>query len=338
MCAALVRAGKADLVWTHDVIDALLFGAGTVLKGKKSGREVLKAFDFGTPKNSTFELITMAGVRDAFGLDVRPARVAPAPCRVCAVSSLLLLQHAQRAALGVQEGGDEALMVHAVMTGTDYNRNNVTATSGGVHGVASHAGRQLVKAMLKHLQNETGAAACTDAGFIDAFCGYIAAGAPDDEAVRALIAREDTPGHKDLSRKCYTALRAHPHSFAQELRDVAAVFARERARAAAVSGHHSRAALEWTGDRLDLGALVSRLRAAGVQDDAANGAKTVLQKAVGVEVERVTRFGEARHAAALLSVTACAPRSHNKAAVRPRPAGDGRMRIPRTGAPQRHMV
>ena len=71
MCAALVRAGKADLVWTHDVIDALLFGASTVFKGSKSGREVKKCFDFGTPSESKIELVSMAGVRQSFGLDVR---------------------------------------------------------------------------------------------------------------------------------------------------------------------------------------------------------------------------------------------------------------------------
>ena len=217
-----------------------------------------------------------------------------------------------------QEGGDEALTVLAVMTGTDYNRNAVPAGSGGVKGIASAAGRQLVSAMLRHYQAETGAAACTDAGFVDAFCEYIAPGA-DDGAIHALIDKADTPGRKDLSKKCFTALRAHPHSFAQELRDVAAVFARERRRAAAVAAPLTRGALEWTGERLDHGALVRRLRGAGISNDAANGCKTVLHKVVAAEVERVARSGEARQAATLLRVEAAAPRTHKKEIVRAAP-------------------
>jgi hypothetical protein len=70
MCAALTSAGIADMVWTHDVVDALLFGATDVIRGIENGQNIFALLSFANPSSSKFYHLTRESVKKMFDLEV----------------------------------------------------------------------------------------------------------------------------------------------------------------------------------------------------------------------------------------------------------------------------
>jgi hypothetical protein len=70
MCAALTCAGVADMVWTHDVVDALLFGATAVVRGIENGQNTFALLNFAKPSESKFYHLTRENVKKMFDLEV----------------------------------------------------------------------------------------------------------------------------------------------------------------------------------------------------------------------------------------------------------------------------
>jgi 5'-3' exonuclease len=63
MCAALTIAGTADLVWTADVVDTLLFGATAVVTHTKNQDKSRAAMlSYKTPHTSNLHVIRREGV------------------------------------------------------------------------------------------------------------------------------------------------------------------------------------------------------------------------------------------------------------------------------------
>lgn len=73
MCAALTTAGTADLVWTVDVVDTLLFGATAVLthaNNMDQGRAVMLSYK--APHRSCLHVIRREGVPQYLQNEVCP--------------------------------------------------------------------------------------------------------------------------------------------------------------------------------------------------------------------------------------------------------------------------
>lgn len=81
MCAALSSTGTADLVWSCDVIDSLIFGARTVMTHVRDGLKRSQALCSKDPHKSCFLVVTLEGVQEQFSLAVRnPGDVASTRC------------------------------------------------------------------------------------------------------------------------------------------------------------------------------------------------------------------------------------------------------------------